>query len=1271
MPTLLLYFAKSFHAEHQRRMKDGSMVTVQAYYDKRIKKAAQHAPDHNHSVNHLSEDDKQKFSNMHKEQHVAHYYEAHALNRKLDAEKQLLVTLERSAKRYEDAGDKKSVTIIHNKIIKLKQNIMRHERDLNRAKGIAEGIGKMKHAMVAGSGELKDDAGKAHAHYVRKLGERFKTKQIITIGTAAKNNTGAENENANPKEGDRNAEGLVFRDGRWHREDKIKSALDEFENNGGEAWQATKSQWVELMSGHFQSIGEKATKKDITDFEEAHKDQVKSAIDTGKTIPKEVLADYPEMKAETKEQKDARYAKAEKRLNSLIGQAAGESSKHNTLIDKLKAHAGDLDPNSPNYRYRDTGNIAGSRKELAATLIRSAGKTGQRLRSSDIDWDEIEQNPREAKELITKSNLFGAVDWEALKAGGMEPGAGFLIDRVYASVAKEPDDSSVFRKDYALGLETLRDRMEKCKTPDEVTTVLKDIKDEWQGVMMTAKDSDEYQVAKSIAKQAWDKSRSAKAEQDAMYKPVQALSNQLRTAKYEQEKRINRKWKPDPEIDARVKELTVKEETARNAYIDYLASRPELTSKKREFGGYVSYDNDLEWEYRQASNKAQAILDRVKAKNLLENPTTRAWASLGAKFQGVLNYRGYKGSDAFGKHVTTAKLGKITDWSWAEKDGRTVSVGKGATKKEVQFQLQVAETMERKGGKAIKADSTELLKTMFGLRDVQSGNWVLKDPASAAFHVQKSAEAFSDLGDILGIDTEKLAMNGRLALALGARGKGNAGFGGAARAHYEPVQRVINLTKMGGGGCLAHEWFHSLDNMAAEMETGTATTTDDYITENPSLLPEGKIKDAVINLRKAVLDGDIPVTTPIKYQAKDVSTGKYNFDNPRGKLAEKIRSAGNLDQAIKAIDTAYTGRNDKKSIKSANDWRRITAAYYDNKPEGGEVKIKTGATRSSFAHEAVNLDFGADGKYWSKTRELMARAFQSYTEDKLEGQNRKNDYLSSKADNKHYKHGLFGPVYPFPEGEERARINAAFDSLIEALRESGTLHKAFGLPHQPRRVLFLLKSAAMTRPVSSELATAAHQAATSPHNDLPEPTQAMKDAGNYRKGHVRLSGLNIAIENPKGSERKGVDSDGNAWATLMHDHYGYFKSSDGADDDPVDVFINPDIDPDFSGMVYVINQKYPDTGEFDEHKVMFGYGSIGDAKSAYLRNYQPGWDGIKSIATMPIDTFKDWLKDSNATKYPAVPVPMAAVFYDTSAPEVSKPRTKRILLLTGKTRLVA
>lgn len=82
-------------------------------------------------------------------------------------------------------------------------------------------------------------------------------------------------------------------------------------------------------------------------------------------------------------------------------------------------------------------------------------------------------------------------------------------------------------------------------------------------------------------------------------------------------------------------------------------------------------------------------------------------------------------------------------------------------------------------------------------------------------------------------------------------------------------------------------------------------------------------------------------------------------------------------------------------------------------------------------------------------------------------------------------------------------------------------------------------------PAAVDVKAAADEAATSPNNDLPEPTAAQKQAGNYRKGHVSVQGLSLAIENPKGSVRRGTDPDGKEWSHAMSDHYGYRLSAIG------------------------------------------------------------------------------------------------------------------------------
>lgn len=164
----------------------------------------------------------------------------------------------------------------------------------------------------------------------------------------------------------------------------------------------------------------------------------------------------------------------------------------------------------------------------------------------------------------------------------------------------------------------------------------------------------------------------------------------------------------------------------------------------------------------------------------------------------------------------------------------------------------------------------------------------------------------------------------------------------------------------------------------------------------------------------------------------------------------------------------------------------------------------------------------------------------------------------------------------------------------------------------------------------TKIENAAHEAASSNLNDRPEPTQAQIEAGNYKKGHIKVHGLDIAVENPRGSERRGTDPDGKEWAHEMSDHYGYIKRTTGADNEQIDTYVgrNPESD-----QVFIVNQIDQKTDGFDEHKVMMGFNSQEEALQAYSSNFDKGWK-VGPVRAMNKDEFKTWLKDGD-TKKPA------------------------------------
>jgi hypothetical protein len=148
-----------------------------------------------------------------------------------------------------------------------------------------------------------------------------------------------------------------------------------------------------------------------------------------------------------------------------------------------------------------------------------------------------------------------------------------------------------------------------------------------------------------------------------------------------------------------------------------------------------------------------------------------------------------------------------------------------------------------------------------------------------------------------------------------------------------------------------------------------------------------------------------------------------------------------------------------------------------------------------------------------------------------------------------------------------------------------------------------------------------------------QPTDAQKEAGNYRKEHITFQGLPISIETRKGEMRSGTGPSGHKWSVKLPYDYGYIKRTEGADGDHVDVCIGPNHQSD---RVFIVDQHHHQTGKFDEHKVMLGYRTKSDAEHAYKSGFSDGKGGdrMKSVVELPMSKFKDWLKNGN-TKKPA------------------------------------
>ncbi|WP_010200472.1 LPD1 domain-containing protein [Psychrobacter sp. PAMC 21119] len=731
-------------------------------------------------------------------------------------------------------------------------------------------------------------------------------------------------------------------------------------------------------------------------------------------------------------------------------------------------------PNDENYRYADTGYITGSHKERASSRIKDLAKDGITVKATDIEWDEIEADALVAEDVIKKANIMGNVDYGALKDHDVEAGTAYLIQKVLASVAPEPywhvmgfltnstsgrrliggrsenklrlaahfnaipvaDQKALARRAYVNGINTLKSRLTENKNivgTRDLIAELKAIASEMAGHTISSLDEGQYNqaVLKATEQREFIESKSLDFENE--YKAAEKLAMENLDVPED-----NTKGQGFVEYvggsfrAARSRGSYYARQTSMK---NWLAEKyPDIAFNKRFARDIapVVVDADID-KYKELVDDVERIALANKLVALVDPLSSLAWISLGERFWNIVELQ----SDAFIKHANMAIKGKYNDWDLTIKPeaGKSDEQGKQKGKKKNTFELIVADNIERIGGDPVTINSTEELKDTFGFRDIQSGNWVLKDKTSAKFHVENAAASMMDLSDIVGIDPKSLAFGGRLALALGARGtKG-------ALAHYEPVQRVINITKMKGGGSLGHEWFHAIDNILGEvLGVDGATGAGKYLSIDPMMVVEksSKLSIAFAQLQETMQNGDVRAPEVFRVTDKDIELALLNIKENSTRLAKLIFDAKDAKEAVDIVDSKLDSPHRSKRRKKHSQWRKVAVAFFNQDKVGEPVILNTGEPVSEFYANSKKLDAERSKPYWSTTHEMAARAFQAFLEDSLKDQGRRNDYLSYGADNALY--GGFHQAYP--EGDERKKINLAFKNLFEVIKSEKIFENA-------------------------------------------------------------------------------------------------------------------------------------------------------------------------------------------------------------------------------------
>ena len=255
-----------------------------------------------------------------------------------------------------------------------------------------------------------------------------------------------------------------------------------------------------------------------------------------------------------------------------------------------------------------------------------------------------------------------------------------------------------------------------------------------------------------------------------------------------------------------------------------------------------------------------------------------------------------------------------------------------------------------RGGRDVTGDE---VRETFGFRGIEYGNYAAQDERQRLLNL--AFDGLHDLAGLLGVPPKAISFNGTLGIAFGARGGGNYS------AHYEPGKLVINMTKLRGGGSLAHEWAHALDHYFGELDR-----PDAY---------QGKARGA---------------------------TGWYKRGYARH---ENLRP-----EMATAFDRVMSSIYYKPGTRSTSSY--VTQA--------GKLSGKAGSTG-----------------YWSRPTELFARAFESYVFDKITADDRVSQYLVQGVEPDRFSSERY-KGNPYPTGDERAAINAAFDALVDTVETRET-----------------------------------------------------------------------------------------------------------------------------------------------------------------------------------------------------------------------------------------
>lgn len=595
--------------------------------------------------------------------------------------------------------------------------------------------------------------------------------------------------------------------------------------------------------------------------------------------------------------------------------------------------------------YVDVGEkIGGAKKDIWMPGER-------RLRLSDME----DMDSAQAFKVVNKKNVLEGV-FEDIQESGVDPGAGWMIDKVFKAIVPKPDDTDEARKGYVAAIENLQEYFTTVKTLDDLKESLSQIKDEIRGYSLNPEE----------------------AELSQKYNQAQTQFQKARQAEYSKiVERLKGNGKKINYYDASEELDTWSQKNRKSFFPDDLDKR--------------YYEERRKWEEREETNP-QSKRNQYK--------------TLGKRFLDAVTLK----SQAFVDNFNDAYRGKITDFSWMESSQPKKKVKKEKPK----WSRIVPDEVEREGGQKMDFKPKDLLET-FKIRGVEYGNWM--DEESSQHHTQMLGESFLDLSDVLGIPLEQISYGGRLGIAFGARGSG------AASAHYEPDKKAINMTKLRGGGSLAHEWGHFLDNVVSMLSTNNEKKFGFCSSGNIGENIDPEIGQVFKELDDAINKGNVR-----PHKSEKLPEGKRLFWPFYSKAPEADHPDPQavMDKYSDAKKRRWDNKTGQYIEKPVYNQKVLKAtADYIHTVTGKEVTYGEGTS----AFYAASRDMTKQKKsYWTKPDELFARAFEAYINKKMRTKGAKNTYLVSGIP-------VNDKTMPYPVGEELEKLEKIFDKLIETLKK--------------------------------------------------------------------------------------------------------------------------------------------------------------------------------------------------------------------------------------------